>query len=106
MAVSLYLSVVLFAAQPGPFAREMLAAHNSVRSRAHVPRLVWSARLATAAERWADTLIQRKEFRHNPKTPYGENLSEVVGGSESAAEIVSDWASEEKDYNYAANLCR
>jgi uncharacterized protein YkwD len=106
MTLSVYLSVVLFAAHPGPLAREMLAAHNAVRGRAGVPRLVWSARLASAAQRWADILIARNEFRHNPKTPYGENLFAIAGGSESPAEIVSDWASEENDYNYAANSCR
>src|SRR5262249_28641377 len=105
-AVPLFVAVLLFSASPSPFARDMLAAHNGVRSRTGVPPLAWSDRLATAAERWADALVRRNEFAHNPKTPYGENLFEVMGGSGSAAEIVSDWASEEKNYNYAKNSCR
>jgi len=101
----LIVAIPLFAAGPPPFARGMIDAHNAVRRRTGVPPLVWSDRLAAAAERWAETLMANGRFVHNAKTPYGENLFEIVGGSASPAEIVSEWASEEKDYNYAKNSC-
>jgi uncharacterized protein YkwD len=101
----LIVAIPLLAASPSPFVHDMLAAHNAVRGRAGVPRLVWSGRLAIAAEYWADTLVKSNKFEHNPKTPYGENLFEIVGASASPAEIVSEWASEEKNYNHATNSC-
>jgi len=106
LALSLAGSILLVAANPGSFAHDMLAAHNAVRSRAGVPRLVWSERLAKAAGQWGDMLVRRNQFAHNPKTPYGENIFEIVGAPASPAEIVSDWGSEEQDYNYGANSCR
>ncbi len=88
------------------FAAEILAAHNAIRSRVGVPRLVWSDRLAAAAQRWADTLVKRNQFAHDPKSPYGENLFAVIGGTASPAEIVEEWASEEKNYDRRTNSCR
>ena len=103
-AIVLLISAPLFAADP--FARDMLAAHNAVRSRAGVPRLIWSEKLAAAAGQWADGLIRHNKFEHNRKTPYGENIFEMDGASASPAEIVSEWAAEQKNYNHAANSCR
>jgi uncharacterized protein YkwD len=108
IARALFLVFVpaLYAADLSPFARDMLAAHNAVRKRVGVPQLVWSDRLAAAARRWADTLIERNRFEHNPRTKYGENLFEQTGAPSSPSQIVAHWASEQRNYNYAANSCR
>jgi uncharacterized protein YkwD len=91
---------------PGDLSREMLAAHNAVRKRMGVPALVWSDRLASYAQQWADTLAASGEFKHRSNPVYGENLFDVTGGSVSPSEVVHDWAAESKDYDYKANRCR
>ncbi len=96
---------VAFAADRSPVAREMLAAHNEVRRRVGVSPLKWSDRLASAAQQWANVLVKRRDFRHNPRTPYGENLWEIEGDRGNASEVVDDWASEAKDYRYSSNIC-
>ena len=94
------------ASQSAPLAREMVAAHNAVRSRVGVPGLSWSGRLAASAQAWAARLVERGQFAHRPNSPFGENLFEMDGGSASPAEVVADWASEERDYDYGSNRCR
>ncbi len=101
----LTIALPLLAASPLPFARGMLDAHNAVRRRAGVAALVWSDRLAAAAEHWANTLVTNNKFEHNTNTPYGENLFEIIGGSATPGEIVFEWAAEEKNYNHATNSC-
>jgi pathogenesis-related protein 1 len=85
--------------------RDILAAHNVARARVDVPPLVWSARLAAIAQDWANTLLARRQFQHRPHPRYGENLFEVDGASVSPAEVVSDWMSESRGYNYNSNKC-
>jgi len=89
-----------------PLSREMLAAHNEVRTRIGVAPLSWSEKLAAHAQEWADSLLARRQFAHRPKSKYGENLFEVVGASASASQVVDAWASESGDYDYATNRCR
>jgi pathogenesis-related protein 1 len=91
----------LRAAPPG----EMLPAHNAVRSRLRLPPLVWSDKLAAVAQQWAETLLARNEFIHRRESAYGENLFEVDGAHASPTQVVSDWASESRNYNYASNRC-
>jgi pathogenesis-related protein 1 len=98
--------LLAFAAPAANISQEMVAAHNAVRSRVNVPPLSWSDKLAAAAQQWAGTLIARKQFEHNPKSPYGENLFEIEGANAKPADVVNDWASEAKDYDYATNKCR
>jgi uncharacterized protein YkwD len=97
--------VTTCAAQP-PIATEMLNSHNTVRVRLKVPPLTWSDKLAARAQQWADSLLARKQFAHRPKSPHGENLFEIEGAIASAAQVVGDWASESRDYDYASNKCR
>ncbi len=89
-----------------PFAREILAAHNAVRAEVKVPPLVWSDQLAAVAQKWADRLLARHEFSHNMNVAYGENLFEITGAAATAAFVVKSWASESRNYNYAANSCK
>jgi len=88
-----------------PFAREMLAAHNSVRAQVGVPALVWSDRLASQALRWGQLLAAHRRFGHNPNSPYGENLFEIQGARATPAEVVGDWAGEAAHYDYRTGRC-
>ena len=86
--------------------RDMVAAHASVRERLGIAPLVWSGRLATHAQEWADTLLARKQFAHPKSSPYGQNLFEITGAAASAAEVVNAWAAESQYYDYNSNRCR
>jgi len=57
------------------------------------------------AQQWAETLLARKQFVHRPKSAYGENLFETVGAHASPAQVVREWASEARNYDYASNRC-
>ncbi|MCU1339685.1 MAG: SCP-like extracellular [Bryobacterales bacterium] len=87
-------------------ARDMLAAHNTVRARAGMAPLAWSDRLAAGAQNWADTLLARKQFVHRLHSAYGENLFEITGARASSAEVVAAWAAESRNYDYSSNRCR
>jgi pathogenesis-related protein 1 len=93
-------------AAEGRLPREMLAAHNAVRARVGVPPLAWSEQLAARAQEWANTLLARRQFGHRPHQAYGENLFEMDGAAASPAQVVNDWASEARDYDYKSNRCR
>jgi len=84
----------------------MLAAHNAVRARLGVPPLKWSASLSAQAQDWANRLLAGIRFAHRPDHVYGENLFEIEGASASPERVVEAWASESRDYEYAANRCR
>jgi pathogenesis-related protein 1 len=86
-------------------ARNMVDSHNAVRAAIRLPQLVWSDKLAQRAQDWADTLLARRQFAHRPKSPYGENLFEITGGSAIPAQVVKAWAGEAKDYDYKSNRC-
>jgi len=89
-----------------PLASDVLAAHNAYRTKLGLRPLVWSDKLASAAQSWADKLLKRREFRHEPQSTQGENLLEVNGGgSATPDDVVHDWASESLDYDYASNRC-
>jgi pathogenesis-related protein 1 len=86
--------------------RDILRAHNQVRSRVGVPPLAWSNRLAAVAQQWADHLLASNRFMHRPKLQYGENLFEIQGASATPAQVVADWAAEARDYALSRNACR
>ncbi len=88
------------------FSSEMLAAHNQQRARVNVPPLTWSASLAVRAQDWAGFLLRQERFYHRPNSNFGENLFEISGGHASPAQVVGDWGSEARNYNYRANTCR
>jgi len=93
-------------------------AHNQIRNAVDTPDplpfLTWSDSLATTAAAWAaqcvDTdapigLIDHNDGRSTGHPYYvGENIY-GSGGSASAQEAVTLWASEGANYNYAANSC-
>src|SRR5262249_10858897 len=84
----------------------MLDAHNVVRARVGVPPLTWSDRLAAIARDWAASLIAKHRFGHNPKTPHGENLFEIEGGTATPTEVIGDWASESANFDPRSGRCR
>ncbi len=83
----------------------MLAAHNSVRHKLGLTSLAWSDRLAARAQEWAESLLAKNQFHHQPKSPYGENLFEIIGARASPAQVVDYWASESRNYDYRSNRC-
>jgi pathogenesis-related protein 1 len=93
------------AAGQSSISQEMLAAHNAVRAKVSLPPLSWSDKLASAAQEWANTLIEKKEFLHRPKSKTGENLYEVEGAKSSPKQVVERWASESSNYDYKSNRC-
>lgn len=88
------------------WARDMIAAHNAVRARVAMPPLRWSDRLAARARDWADHLLEQQQFVHRLNSPYGENLFKISGANASPAQVVEQWASESRDYDYNSNKCR
>lgn len=86
------------------FAREMLDAHNDVRSRVELPPLQWSAELAGYSQKWANSLITSNRIAHNSQSPYGENIFSSGPGSTPAA-VITEWASEARNYTYITNTC-
>jgi uncharacterized protein YkwD len=101
----LFVSAATAAEPPFP-ARQILAAHNAIRSPLGLPPLQWSATLARFAREWAGTLLARRQFAHRPHSPYGENLFEIQGAAASPREVVESWGSEARDYDYRSNRCR
>jgi pathogenesis-related protein 1 len=87
-------------------ARDIVAAHNSVRTRVGLAPLAWSDRLAGTAQDWADTLLARGQFEHRPNGKYGENLFEIDGANASSAQVVNEWAGEARNYDHRSNQCR
>src|SRR5947209_4114184 len=61
--------------------QDMLAAHNAVRATVNVPPIIWSDKLAISAQEWANTLIEKKDFRHRQKSKFGENLYQIEGAN-------------------------
>lgn len=87
--------------------RDMLAAHNAVRSRVEsMEPLSWSESLTAVAQKWADNLLARGQFVHSRNPNYGENLFEITGAAASSKQVVDAWAGEVNEYNYKANSCR
>lgn len=108
MRSRVFALLMVFAGTGGAqfLARDMIAAHNTVRARVGTAPLRWSDRLAASAQEWADTLLARKEFAHRPKSTYGENLFEIMGATASPEEVINAWAAESRNYDYRSNRCR
>ncbi|HLH16510.1 MAG TPA: CAP domain-containing protein [Bryobacteraceae bacterium] len=86
-------------------AQQMLAAHNAVRAEVKTRPLVWSDKLAEAAQNWANRLIVERVLAHQKHSKYGENLFETNGSGTPPAEVVKRWASEAANYDYKTNRC-
>jgi uncharacterized protein YkwD len=94
------------AAADGSLAEQVLAVHNAARAAVKTRPLVWSDKLAMAAQDWANVLITRQGLTHQKKSKYGENLYEMTGGKSTPEAVVKVWTSEAADYDYKTNRCR
>ncbi|MEW6434654.1 MAG: CAP domain-containing protein [Myxococcota bacterium] len=91
-----------------PWQDELLTAHNRVRNNAMpapspaLPALTWNAQAQAVAQAWVD----RCTWGHNPaaNSAWGENIYASTGTT-TATQVVSDWAAEVSDYDYATNSC-
>ncbi len=90
-----------------PVSGEIVAVHNSIRSKVGVPPLIWSDELAQVAQNWANLLISVGTFGHSADNRYGENLFEIsgFGASSTAFDVVGAWAAESASYQYDTNSC-
>jgi len=95
------------------FDTNCLASHNQYRTVHGSPPLVWSESLAAAAQKWADTLAQRDEFKHDTirTKNQGENLAyfsplrkkcmgEKNDDCVQCSEMVADWYNEVQNYDF------
>jgi pathogenesis-related protein 1 len=107
MRGGVFALLMVFASTGGAqsLARDMIAAHNSVRARVGTAPLAWSNRLATRAQEWAGALLARGQFVHSPNSNYGENLFEITGAAAAPAQVVDAWAAESRNYDYQRNRC-
>lgn len=87
-------------------------AHNKYRRETGVPDLEWDTKLAAYAQEWADHLKSANgcNMKHRPRSgkytqKHGENLAWASGKEMEPSEVVDDWYSEIKDYNYSKNSC-
>ena len=83
----------------------MTAAHNSARADVKpaanpaIPPLTWSGEVADYAQNWANNC----QFMHSGGM-YGENIFAGTGTYKPAG-VVTDWVSEDANYDYATNSC-
>lgn len=87
--------------RPAGAGGEVLATHNTLRSKHCVPALKWSSQLAAGAQAWAASCT----FAHSVgawkgANSYGENLA--WGTNLSGAQAVNMWYNEIRFYNFSA----
>jgi uncharacterized protein YkwD len=99
-------AIALALAMAPSMPESMLEGHNALRARLKLKPLIWSDKLARAAQEWADTLVKEGAFRHRPRSPFGQNLYDIIGSEFLPQQIINGWAGEAKDFDYAANLCK
>jgi hypothetical protein len=96
LALSLLIPAPALAAA-GDYAPQWLAAHNQERAQLRMQPLRWSAKLATEAQRWADTLAQRGAFEHaSERGGAGENLWMGTSGRFGADQMIRSFLSEKR----------
>jgi len=81
------------------FPGRILAAHNSERSRAGVPPLVWDDALGMAAAAYATQMAMTGRFAHSDRSlrrGTGENLWMGTHNAFSVEAMVGGWASEKR----------
>lgn len=89
------------AKQPtGSIAQRFVAAHNKARAQHCAPPLTWSTKLASVAQKWADSLRdQGCTFGHSGGS-YGENLAAGTIGALDPESTVAFWYDEIKQYKF------
>lgn len=84
--------------------REMVDLHNQLRRRHDLHSLQWSDELAGKAQRWAETLLESGQLRHDPSR-HGQNIFAMSGRPADVNFVFRAWASEASDYDYSRNTC-
>ncbi|MCW5801864.1 MAG: hypothetical protein KIT31_05710 [Deltaproteobacteria bacterium] len=78
----------------------LLDAHNRVRAQHCAAPLVWSPRLASVAQSWANQLRDKGcSFGHS-NGKFGENLAAGTTGSIDGRSVLQMWYDEVRDYNF------
>jgi uncharacterized protein YkwD len=93
-----------YAGAPGLQAAQWLAAHNQARATVGSPPLVWNAKLADDARKWAEQLARSGRFEHASETTLvdqGENLWAGTKGRYLPAQMVASWTEERRFYRHA-----
>jgi Cysteine-rich secretory protein family len=78
------------------FENQILAAHNKERAKFGSRPLVWDAKLAVDAEKWAKHLAKSDSFEHDGRTDQGENLWMGDSAAYTPDDMVGLWTSERK----------
>jgi uncharacterized protein YkwD len=78
----------------------ILAEHNKYRAEVGVPSLIWSDRLASGAQRWADTMGALNRLQHSGTPGTGENIAMWRGGNSSLTLMIGNWAQEKSLFQY------
>ena len=87
--------------------RSNLMAHNAARNQVvpaattQILPLTWSTSLASTAQAYANQCT----FAHSGAQGLGENIYGSTASSDPRLEAALRWATENVDYNYAANTC-
>lgn len=87
--------------------RSHLMANNAARRQVvpaattPIPPLNWNTALAATAQAYADQCV----WQHSGAPGLGENLAAAAPWSDQRLASAMNWASENVDYNYAANSC-
>ena len=84
---------------------EVLKTHNVYRSAVGVPNIVWSNKVATSAQSWADTLQTKGCTLEHSGGQYGENIYWSRGFTPTMFDVTTSWGDERTDYDYATNSC-
>lgn len=85
--------------------REMLDAHNKVRSQRQIPPLRWSTQLEATAQEWAEHLSSIGSLEHDRSRRVGQNLFASYGRRVPPTFVVGQWAGESKDYDERKFQC-
>jgi Cysteine-rich secretory protein family len=89
-------------AQSTDFAGRMLARHNGERASIGMKPMLWDAKLAADAARWARHLAATGTFDHAPDdpkaAPQGENLWMGTARAYSFEDMVDGWIDEKRFY--------
>ena len=80
--------------------QRILDAHNRGRAEHCAAPLQWSADLAMAAQRWANTLAQRGCALEHSSGPLGENLAAGTPGTMTAERAVDLWMQERAGHDF------
>ncbi len=85
----------------GGFNGDMIQAHNVYRAKHGSPPLKWSVEAAKKAQSWAERLASTGTLQHGNHDHMGQNIAYKSGSEYKGQEVVDNWYSEEKTYNYS-----